>query len=40
MTTCDGRPLSLARGTLLASNGLLHDAALKIVSQHLDWAGR
>ncbi len=35
VTTCSGDPLPLARSTMLASNGLLHPAALKIVKRHL-----
>lgn len=35
VTTCTGEPLPLARSTLLASNGLLHEAALEIVRRHL-----
>jgi myo-inositol-1(or 4)-monophosphatase len=35
VTTCRGEPLPLARTTLLASNGLLHQAALEIVRRHL-----
>jgi myo-inositol-1(or 4)-monophosphatase len=35
MTTCRGEPLPLARTTLLASNGLLHEAALEIVRRNL-----
>ena len=34
VTTCTGDPLPLARTTVLASNGLLHDAMLRIVG---DW---
>lgn len=35
VTTCNGRPLSLSRTDLLASNGLLHDVSLEIVERHL-----
>jgi myo-inositol-1(or 4)-monophosphatase len=35
VTTCRGEPLPLARTTLLASNGRLHDAALEIVRKNL-----
>lgn len=34
VTTCDGRPLSMTRSTVLASNGLLHEASLEIVRRH------
>lgn len=35
VTTCSGDPLPLKRTTLLASNGLLHGAALEIVRRNL-----
>ncbi|MCO6454274.1 MAG: inositol monophosphatase [Pirellulaceae bacterium] len=35
VTTCDGAELPLAKTSLLASNGLLHDAALEIARRHL-----
>jgi myo-inositol-1(or 4)-monophosphatase len=34
VTTCLGTPLPLARTTLLASNGLLHDAMLSVIGPH------
>ena len=34
VTTCGARPLSLTRSSLLASNGLLHEASLEIVERH------
>jgi myo-inositol-1(or 4)-monophosphatase len=34
VTTGRGEPLGLARGSLLATNGRLHDAALAIVARH------
>jgi myo-inositol-1(or 4)-monophosphatase len=35
VTTCAGDPLPLSRGSVLASNGRLHDAVLDIVRRHL-----
>lgn len=35
VTTCQGDSLPLAKSTLLASNGLLHDAVLEIVQRHI-----
>jgi myo-inositol-1(or 4)-monophosphatase len=35
VTTCDGSELPIARGTLLASNGKLHEAMLEITRRHL-----
>jgi myo-inositol-1(or 4)-monophosphatase len=37
VTTCGGEPLPLARTTLLASNGALHQAALAIVQRNLPY---
>jgi myo-inositol-1(or 4)-monophosphatase len=34
VTNCTGEPLPLAKTSVLASNGLLHDAVLKIVGTH------
>ncbi len=34
VTTCRGGPLPMARTSVLATNGLLHDAALEIVRAH------
>ncbi|HEV7283110.1 MAG TPA: inositol monophosphatase family protein [Pirellulaceae bacterium] len=34
VTTATGEPLPLTRSTILASNGLLHDAALEITALH------
>lgn len=34
VTTCHGEPLTLARSSVLASNGLLHEATLEIVRAH------
>jgi myo-inositol-1(or 4)-monophosphatase len=34
VTTCLGEPLPIARTSVLASNGLVHDEVLKIVSAH------
>lgn len=36
ITTCDGRPLPLAKSSLLASNGALHEAVRAIVQPHLE----
>ncbi len=35
VTTCNGLPLPLTRTSVLASNSLLHDEILQIVSKHL-----
>lgn len=35
VTDCAGRPLELHRGSVLASNGRLHEAMLRIVAEHL-----
>ncbi|MBX6312683.1 MAG: inositol monophosphatase [Isosphaeraceae bacterium] len=35
VTTCQGEPLPLVRSSILASNGLLHEAMLEIVRSHL-----
>jgi len=35
VTTCQGDALPLAKSTLLASNGRLHDAVLEIVQRHI-----
>lgn len=35
VTTCRGGPLPLAKTSILASNGRLHEAVLKIVQSHL-----
>lgn len=35
MTTCDGSPVPLAKTSVLASNGHLHDQLLPIVRRHL-----
>jgi myo-inositol-1(or 4)-monophosphatase len=35
MTTCRGEPLPLARTSVLASNGILHDSVLSIVERHM-----
>ena len=35
VTTCRGEPLPLTKTSVLASNGRLHPAALKIVQQHI-----
>ncbi|MGC8642006.1 MAG: inositol monophosphatase family protein [Isosphaeraceae bacterium] len=34
VTTCRGEPLPIARTSLLASNGLLHEAVLQIIKSH------
>ena len=34
VTTCRGEPLPIAKTSVLASNGLLHDAVLEIVTRH------
>jgi myo-inositol-1(or 4)-monophosphatase len=34
VTTCAGDELPLARSTLLASNGMLHEAMLQIAARH------
>lgn len=34
VTTCDGSPLALAKSTVLASNGLLHDQMVATVDGH------
>ncbi|HEU5116654.1 MAG TPA: inositol monophosphatase family protein, partial [Isosphaeraceae bacterium] len=34
VTTATGEPLPLAKSTILASNGHLHEALLEIVSRH------
>jgi myo-inositol-1(or 4)-monophosphatase len=34
VTTCKGAPLPLARSSVLASNGLIHDAVLEVVAGH------
>jgi myo-inositol-1(or 4)-monophosphatase len=36
VTTCLGGPLPLAKSSILASNGLLHDALLEVVRPHLE----
>lgn len=35
VTTCNGDPLPLSKTSVLASNGLLHDAVLQIAGSHL-----
>lgn len=35
ITTCTGAPLPLAKSSVLATNGRLHDAMLRIVGRHL-----
>lgn len=35
VTTCDGADLPIARSTVLASNGILHEAMLEITRRHL-----
>ncbi len=35
MTTCRGEPLPLAKTSVLASNGILHDSVQSIVERHL-----
>ena len=35
VTTCEGEPLPIAKTTLLASNGDLHEAVLEVVREHL-----
>ncbi len=37
ITTCFGESLPLEKTTILASNGLLHDALLDIVRKHADF---
>lgn len=39
VTTCAGEPVPLSRTSILASNGRLHDAALRITSRHLPCHG-
>ena len=35
VTTCAGEPMPLSKSGLLASNGLLHEALLEVISKHV-----
>jgi myo-inositol-1(or 4)-monophosphatase len=40
VTTCSGGPLTVAKSSILASNGLLHDELLRVIAPHFAASGK